>query len=243
MRVAVISDIHGNGVALDAVIADVAHNPVDRWVCLGDAIQGGVQPLHVAERLHELDCPVILGNADAFVLEPFGPEADQAHHSSVATWCREALGPRGTELVRSYVPTYELALDGNGTMLCFHGTPDSFDAVIAPDTSADDLRSALGGRGARLLCGGHIHRQWMASLDDWTFFNPGSVGLAYNVHLPDDEIYIYPYAEYAIVSIDADDPRIEFCQVPYDIDELDRVARASGHPYADSQAVRYRPRR
>ncbi|MGH2758015.1 MAG: metallophosphoesterase family protein, partial [Actinomycetota bacterium] len=47
MRIGVISDIHGNNVALDAVLADVAHSPVDSWVCLGDVVQGGVQPLEV----------------------------------------------------------------------------------------------------------------------------------------------------------------------------------------------------
>jgi predicted phosphodiesterase len=243
MRVGVIADIHGNGVALEAVLADVSHNPVDRWVCLGDAVQGGVQPLEVAERLAELGCPVIIGNADAFVLESTTTEVVEEIHSTVGRWTLQTLGPRGVDLVRSYVQTYELDLEGAGTLLCFHGTPGSFDGVLAPSTPAHELRSELSGHGARLLCGGHIHRQWIVSLDDWTFFNPGSVGMAYNFHLPEDEVYIYPFAEYAIISTEDDDPRIEFCQAPYDVDAIDRVARASGHPYADSQAARYRPRR
>lgn len=237
-----ISDIHGNCVALDAVLADVAHHPVDRWICLGDAIQGGVQPLEVARRLHDLDCPVVLGNADAFVLEGTSSEEISDASSTVGKWTLEVLGAEGAELVRSYVPTYELELPGGSTMLCFHGSPDSFDTVLAPDTPREVLREELGGRGAQLLCGGHIHRQWTVSLDDWTFFNAGSVGMAYNVHLPDDQIYIYPVAEYVVLTAEDGDRRIEFCRVPYDIDELDKAARASGHPYADSQAIRYRPR-
>ena len=242
MRIGLISDIHGNCVALDAVLADVAHHPVDGWVCLGDAVQGGVQPLEVAERLHELGCPVVMGNADAFVLDATSSEEVTQAQSTVGRWTREALGAEGAELVRSYVPNYELELPGGETLLCFHGSPESFDTVLHPQTPRDELRKELGGRGAQLLCGGHIHRQWTVSLDDWAFFNPGSVGMAYNFHLPDDQIYIYPFAEFAIVSTEDDHPRIEFCRVPYDLDELDRAARASGHPYGNSQAVRYRPR-
>jgi hypothetical protein len=100
----------------------------------------------------------------------------------------------------------------------------------------------LGGRDARLFCGGHTHLQWTVSLDGWTYFNPGSVGMAYNRNLPESQLYIYPVALYAIVSVTDGDPRIEFCQVPYDVEALDRAARASGHPYGDTQAVRYRPR-
>jgi predicted phosphodiesterase len=59
MRIAVISDMHGNCVALDAVLADLESHPVDRVVCLGDAVQGGPQPAEVVARLRELGCPVV----------------------------------------------------------------------------------------------------------------------------------------------------------------------------------------
>ena len=68
MILGVLSDIHGNRVALDAVLDDVANHPVDQWVCLGDTVQGGAQPVEVLDRLVELDCPVIIGNADEEVL-------------------------------------------------------------------------------------------------------------------------------------------------------------------------------
>jgi predicted phosphodiesterase len=59
MRVAVISDMHGNAVAFDAVLADIAGQGIDQVVCLGDALQGGAQPAEVASRLRELGCPVV----------------------------------------------------------------------------------------------------------------------------------------------------------------------------------------
>lgn len=68
MRIAVISDIHGSLVALEAAMADLKRHPVDQMVCLGDAIQGGPQPAEVVQRLRELACPVVMGNSDAFLL-------------------------------------------------------------------------------------------------------------------------------------------------------------------------------
>ena len=68
MRIAVFSDIHGNGLALEAVLADIQAKAPDRLVCLGDAIQGGPQPAQVVRRLRELQCPVVMGNADAWLL-------------------------------------------------------------------------------------------------------------------------------------------------------------------------------
>src|SRR5690349_17179247 len=68
MRIAVISDIHGNCLALDAVLADLQRDGVDWIVCLGDAIQGGAQPAETVARLRDLGCPIVMGNADAWLL-------------------------------------------------------------------------------------------------------------------------------------------------------------------------------
>src|SRR6266496_5259634 len=68
MRVAIISDIHGNDFAFDKVETDIQKQNVDQIVCLGDAIQGGAQPAAVAQRLQRLNCPVVMGNADAWLL-------------------------------------------------------------------------------------------------------------------------------------------------------------------------------
>ena len=68
MRVAVISDIHGNAVALDAVLRDLESVKPHRVVNLGDAVQGGPQPAEVVEHLRRLQAPVVMGNADWFLL-------------------------------------------------------------------------------------------------------------------------------------------------------------------------------
>jgi len=68
MQLAVISDIHGNCFALDEVLVDIRRQGIERIVCLGDAIQGGVQPAETVERLREVGCPIVMGNADAWLL-------------------------------------------------------------------------------------------------------------------------------------------------------------------------------
>jgi len=67
MRIAIISDIHGNLIALDAVLDDLAAQRVDWGVCLGDAVQGGAQPAEVVVRLRVLGWPIVMGNADAWL--------------------------------------------------------------------------------------------------------------------------------------------------------------------------------
>src|SRR5438445_11217878 len=128
MRIGVMSDTHGNCVALDAVLADVANHPVDQWVCLGDTVQGGAQPAEGLDRLVELGCPVIIGNADAEVLKADSQKEPPTEQLEiVAKWTAERLGPSRLDLIGSFVPTYELDLGAAGTLLCFHGTPRSFD--------------------------------------------------------------------------------------------------------------------
>ena len=68
MKIAVISDIHGNAFALDKVMTDLQGEAVDQIVCLGDAIQGGPQPAETVARLRQIGCPVVMGNADAWLL-------------------------------------------------------------------------------------------------------------------------------------------------------------------------------
>jgi predicted phosphodiesterase len=244
MRIGVMSDIHGNCVALDAVLADVETHPVDRWVCLGDALQGGVQAREVADRLQEVGCPIVLGNADAFLLdEQIGEEAapEPERLRLVRDWTIEVLGPQGLEFVRTFVPTVEVDLGAAGTLLCFHGGPDDYNTVLLPGTPPETLRAELGSRGARTMCGGHTHRQWTVSLDGWTFFNPGSVGLGYNAHLPRERFRFSDEADFAILHVDDDQVGVEYLRAPFDLDALDRAARASGHPEAEGFAARFRP--
>src|SRR6476469_2339129 len=127
MRIAIISDVHGNCVGLDAALADLQQQPADEIVCLGDMIQGGPQPAEVVARLRVLDCPVVMGNADAWLLTGQGTDAEQtsAEQLAVGEWQLTRLVPDDRAYIERFQPTVELELGGGRILLCFHGTPRS----------------------------------------------------------------------------------------------------------------------
>src|SRR4051794_15200336 len=119
MRVAVFSDMHGNCLALDTVLADLAGRATDRLVCLGDAIQGGVQPAETVARLRELGCPVVLGNADAFMLtgKSTGGEPTTPLMNTVREWSLSQLSEDDRAFIGAFVPTVEIPLEGGRRLL------------------------------------------------------------------------------------------------------------------------------
>ena len=75
MRIGLISDIHGNLIALESVLSELKREQVDSMICLGDVAALGPQPHEVIERLRKLNCPVVMGNTDDWYLQPL-PEGD-----------------------------------------------------------------------------------------------------------------------------------------------------------------------
>src|SRR5215475_7094327 len=133
MKIAIISDIHGNAFALDTVTGDLKREPVDQIVCLGDAIQGGAQPAETVARLRGLGCPVVMGNADAWLLT--GEETDARHPATeqmlaIRAWSLAQLSSADRSFIAGFQPTVTLALDDGRELLCFHGSPHSFDDII-----------------------------------------------------------------------------------------------------------------
>jgi predicted phosphodiesterase len=219
------------------MLADLAHQPADAMVCLGDALQGGVQPARVVGKLAELGCPVILGNADAFVV---GDHEERANDDQlrVRDWTAAQIGDEGAALIRSFYATHLIELDGAG-LLAFHGSPRSFEEVLLPESPDAAVEDALGGHEAIVYAGGHTHLQWTRRFGDKTFLNPGSVGLAYRRYLPRASFRFEPIAQYAIVTTSGSQVAIEFCRAPFDVDELATAALASGHPFAGREAGRF----
>jgi predicted phosphodiesterase len=236
MRTALISDVHGNAVALDAVLADLERDPVDQVVCLGDMIQGGAEPAEVVRRLRELRCPVVLGNADAFLLDPeSGEEATTQRQLAVREWTVAQIGADGVAFIDSFRPTLDVSLGDGRMLLAFHGSPTSFDDIVLPHLEEGEFRRLLGPPAADVLAGGHVHLQWLRRYGDSTFLNPGSVGLAYDHAQPadTDDLRIDAIAEYARLDVEGDLLQIAFRRIPLDRDAVLAAIDASGMPHAD----------
>ncbi len=198
MRVAVLSDLHGNPFALDAVLADLPAG-VDELVCLGDVAIGPF-PTETVWRLRELGCPVVMGNWDEWFLEgipALGGEVGP-RLSAQGEWCASRLSPDELGFLRGFHRTLELDVDGTRAV-CFHGSPRSAGELLLPDVPRADLDAALEGVDADLILAGHTHLQMLRRRRDSLFGNVGSVGLPFSDGPSGGSLRVSRWAEYALV--------------------------------------------
>jgi putative phosphoesterase len=241
MRIAILSDVHGNCAGLDAALADLQQQPADQIVCLGDMIQGGPQPTEVVARLRGLGCPVVMGNADAWLLTGQATDAEPTspQQQAVREWQLTQLAPDDRAYIEGFQPTVEIELGGR-TLLCFHGSPGSFDEIILPTTPEEEVQRMLGPFVPALMCGGHTHLQQIRRVGDTLFFNPGSVGFAYSHQQPEGQFKADPWAEYAVLTYQDGRIGLDLRRVPYSAEAIIQTYLASGRPYADQAAGQYR---
>jgi predicted phosphodiesterase len=242
-RVALVSDIHGNAVALRALVTDLERQGADQVVCLGDVSQGGPQPAEVTDTVLAQGWATVMGNSDAFLLDPdAGDEPVTPRLLEVREWSCAQLGPERLELIAGYSPTIELSLDGSVKLLAFHGSPRSFDEILLPSLGLEEHREALSGNEADVFAGGHVHLQWLRRLGSSVFVNPGSVGLSYDHDQPEDDFRFDPWAAYALLTVDeAGSTEIAFRRVPFDRREVISALEESGMPHGDDSTWRWEP--
>ncbi len=233
MRIALIADIHGNLAALDAVLQDLAAACPDRMVCLGDVAATGPQPRAVLERLRALQCPIVLGNTDAWLMAPSDTAADEDARkvAEIDRWCAEQLTHADRAFIHTFVPTITLPLGDARQLLCYHGSPRSYDDVIAATTPDDELAPMFAGRTATVMAGGHWHFPMLRHYRESLLVNPGSVGLAYDLRTAGG-VRVPPHAAYALLTAGDDSLRIEFRRVPYDRHATVRAMFERGMPHA-----------
>lgn len=230
MKIAVISDIHGNLGALDAVLADIAARGVDLVVNLGDILSGALQPCETADRLMALNLPTIKGNHERQVLtgqvDTMGLSDRRAH---------ETIRPEHRQWLESLPAS--LALED---VLLVHGTPASDLEYFLETVTQQGCRAATtpeviaraGSTTASLIVCGHTHIPRTVRLDDGRLIvNPGSVGLqAYD----DDRPFFHvmatgtPHAKYAITTRTNGHWVSEHIAVSYPWDTAAAMAAANG---------------
>ena len=175
------------------------------------------------------------GNADAWLLtgEDSGREAatPERHRKldAVRAWSLGQLTPEDRAFIATFQPTVTIQAGGR-RLLCFHGSPGSFDDVILPTTPEDEFQRYLLAHADNFLTGGHTHIQHIRRLGDSIYFNPGSVGFAYRHGQDPDAFRADPWAEYAVLTLQGAGYALEFRRVPYDARTLMRVLRAERTP-------------
>ncbi len=236
LTIALIADIHGNLAALEAVLEALGAEFPEQILCLGDVAATGPEPREVLHRLRELGSPVVMGNADAELLDPPPPVPETSEDSRRITdidrWCALQLDDADRAFLASFQPTMEISLGEGRNLLCCHGSPRGYNDVVTATTSDDELDSMIAGQDSAMIAGGHTHIRMLRAYRGREIFNPGSVGLAYQF-LPDGRVRVPPWAEFAMLTqSDAGTVSIDFRRVSYDRDATLRAMTERKMPHA-----------
>jgi putative phosphoesterase len=231
MRLGLISDIHGNLFALEAVLAELEAEELDQLICLGD-VAVGPQGVESLARVRELGCPVVQGNWDDWFVNGMPAPKDEMEDRLIqigACWA-DKLSDADLAFMRTFVPTLELEVEGEKA-LCFHGSPRSNEDKIVATTSDEELTEMLDGQKADLLLGGHTHLQLLRRHARSLLVNAGSVGMPFTDWWT-ERVRVAPWAEYVILTIGDGQVRVDLRRTPYDVDALLELSLCSGMPHA-----------
>jgi predicted phosphodiesterase len=230
MRIAVIADVHGNLIALEAALAHLRLASPDIIVNLGDLVSGPFDPAGSADAQMSLGCPTIAGNQERQLLDGGTGFSD--------AFARQHLGKANLDWIAGLPKTLTLA---DGEVFACHGSPAGGDLeYLLEDVSSgrpvvdteEAIRSRLSGVGnARVVLCGHTHIPRIVSIDGILIVNPGSVGMpAYRDVSPVPHVMEAgaPHARYAIVEKLLSGWAAELRAVPYDFEAAARQAERAG---------------
>ncbi|CAG7616883.1 metallophosphoesterase family protein [Paenibacillus allorhizosphaerae] len=225
MKLAFISDIHGNAVALEAVLEDVRNKSVDRIYVLGDICYRGPDPKRSLERVRSLQTEVIKGNADEWVVRGIRPGEvpEQAIDmmNRERDWTLSRLDPQDVDYLNQLPTELKLQIEGV-SISAFHATPDSLFEVIPPYADDEEIKAKLMSASVTdVYVYAHIHKPYIRYLDGKVVINTGSVGLPFDGMTK---------ASYAIVEVEKGRIRTSVERVCFPIDEVIRQYEEAQYP-------------
>ena len=225
MRLAIISDIHGNLPALEAVLADAASRPFDQLYCLGDLVGYAPFPNEVTERIRIEHIPTIMGNYDdgvGFERDDCGcayREADEKRRGDQSlAWTKAHVTADNKAFLRTLAQEIRFEADGRRVLLV-HGSPRKINEYLFEDRPLSSFQRLAASSNADIIVYGHTHKPYTKLVDDVWFVNVGSVGK------PKDGDW---RACYAILDTLA--RAAEFVRVEYDLPRVTSAIRASELP-------------
>jgi predicted phosphodiesterase len=247
MRLAVISDIHGNLTALEAVLADLEQSGgAELTWCLGDLAAFGPRPVECVRRVRALaeadegkTFKVIGGNTDRYLVNgtrlktPSAADAE-SFQKLAASWAQRDQGLNWTVAQLDYsdyeflkgIRGRELGQDvpGYGPVIGYHGTPGDDEGFLRPGTPAAEALDSLLDREGRLGIGGHIHVQMNRDLGRWQAVNVGSIGFSFDNP---------GHAQWGLFTFDGDAVTVDLRHVPFDVEAVIADLKAVGYPSVD----------
>lgn len=224
-RIAVLSDIHGNLTALEAVISDIRDQSPDVVYHLGDLAASGYRPAEVLDRIQDLGWKGVLGNTDEMLWRPelLRDLANRAPRlrpllkvlfEEIAPCTARLIGSRRLAWLKELPP-----LQRDGDMTLIHASPADLWRAPLPNATDEDLQLAFSSLASRIVLYGHVHHPFIRAIDCCTVANVGSVSISYDGD---------PRASYALI----DDRKIQIRRIEYDIEGEIRGLIQSGFPRA-----------
>ena len=207
LRIAFLSDLHGNIHALTAVKRFLTEQIVNEVVVVGDLVGYGASPGPVIDFVRREGWPTSLGSSDLRVALELGDRPERKGVADqVLQWTRKTLTPEQMDFLRRLPPTGRLSTPV-GRLRYFHGSPHDPEArtdLMVSDTELERLAESLH---ARVVVVGGSHVPFTRVVGETTFIDPGSVGLSLNHE---------PGADVAIVDCVGRKPKVSLHKVPYD---------------------------
>ena len=235
--VVVLADVHGNAVALRAVLNALEGQTYDALVFAGDLVLNGPRPAETLAIIRALNAPAVQGNADRYICDP-----DHIDHG--VQWARERLDTEAIAFLSDLPFTHRITPPGRKSpdddLLIVHATPTDIEAVLTlePDrfglltvTPQPEAERMLGTAQADLILAGHLHYASSGRVGDRRCATVGSVGFPY-----DGDVR----AAYARAVWDGLNWEVEHCRVAYDHLQVAAEVEQSGFPFAAIAAERLR---
>jgi len=225
LRIAIVSDIHGNLTAFEAVLVDLRETAPDLIFHGGDLVQGGANSAEIVDRIRDLGWSGVLGNTDEMMFRPeslteFGSQLPQLKSlwdliEEMAAVERGWLGKERLAWLRG-LPFQQV----HGSMALVHASPESCWRAPMPEATDAELEKAYSTLGQAVVVYGHVHRSFVRPVASMTVVNTGSVGLS---HDGDRR------AAYLLL----DDGKPEIRRVEYDVGRELKALLNCGLPHAD----------
>ena len=227
MRIAVLSDVHANLHALEAVLADIDAQGADRVFCLGDLVGYGAFPNEVIELIGERGIPTVMGNYDdgvGYDKDECGcaytdPEMKRLGDLSLF-WSREHVTPENKAFLRSLHPQIRLEAEGK-RLLLVHGSPRKINEYLYENRPDHSFARLAEMSEADVVVFGHTHLPYSKEVAGVLFVNDGSVGKP-----KDGDVR----AGYALLDVRSNGVTVDFRRVAYDVAAAAAAVRASGLP-------------
>ncbi|MGI4021304.1 MAG: metallophosphoesterase family protein [Janthinobacterium lividum] len=229
---AILSDIHGNSLALEAILKDIQARKVDAIINLGDHVFGPLEPQKTAELILEQNMICISGNKDRDILE----NLEQSTQDETLEQVKKNLDKRSIEWLKSLSPTQSI----DKLIFTCHGTPESDNEYLLEEVTENGVfvfkDETLIAKTAHIkeqiiLCGhSHVNRViWLSN--GKIILNPGSVGLP--AYLGNDKVRfsmesMTPHSKYALIYADKNSIKVEQVNCPYDWNAASETARKNG---------------